>query len=230
MSQTIDIHYKFVFEDGQDRSYQIAIDGESGSLVPQKQLELPDWTKLEVSKCSHCPYKVENLPHCPVAVNLHQALATFKDELSYRSCEVQVSTAARTYSKTISLQEGLFGLFGLIMSTSACAHMDFLKPMARYHLPFSTAEETVIRSTSLYLLKQLMIAKSGGVPDWDLKNFSAMYEKVQLVNQGIIGRVRKMKTKGDADQNAVVILDSFASLLSMELSQDFQNYKSIFLK
>ena len=45
-------------------------------------------------------------------------------------------------------------LIGLIMALSGCPHMEFFKPLARFHLPWASLEETTLRSASIYLLMQ----------------------------------------------------------------------------
>lgn len=85
-----------------------------------------------------------------------------------------MTTEDRAYLKVASLQEGLQGIFGLIMATSGCPHMDFLKPMARFHMPFSSSIETMVRTTSLYLLKQYFNLKDGKPADFLLKGLEAI--------------------------------------------------------
>jgi len=101
------------------------------------------------------------------------------------------------------------------MATSGCPHMDFLKPMARYHLPFSTAEETIVRTSSLYLLTQYFKEGSGGEPDYKLAGLENLYEQVSKVNLGIIERIRSRSASGDTNANSIVILNSFAQILSL---------------
>jgi hypothetical protein len=103
--------------------------------------------------------------------------------------------------------------------------MKFLKPMAYFHLSFSSVEETVVRAISLYLLKQYFIWKSGGEPDWNLKKLEQHYQNVRQVNQGILRRIRSLSKKGDADLNALVILDDFALNLDLEISMGLEEYK-----
>jgi len=89
-----------------------------------------------------------------VAKNLFNTVEYFKNAPSFEKAEVYVETPERTYYKNTSLQDGLFSIFGVIMATSGCPPLDFLRPMARFHLPFSTLEETMIRSSSMKKLKK----------------------------------------------------------------------------
>jgi 5-methyltetrahydropteroyltriglutamate--homocysteine methyltransferase len=140
-----------------------------------------------------------------------------------------VTTEERTYVKQLPLQRGIFGIFGLVMATSSCPYMDFLKPMARFHLPFSTAEETIVRSVSMYLLRQYFVAKRGEQPDLGLEHLETHYENIQKVNDGILDRIKGV-VENDADLNALIILQGFADLLTMAISKDLSKIEPLFFR
>ena len=223
------IAYEFDFPDGHKRSYEICLDRKKMNLIPYPKPQISEWTNLDYHQCGHCPSKKEDSPQCPITVNLEQLVDFFKDEISHKRCTVKVITEQRTYLQELSVQEGLYSIFGLVMATSGCPHMKFLKPMAYFHLPFSSVEETIVRTISLYLLKQYFIWKSEGEPDWNLKKLEQHYQNVRQVNQGILKRIRSLSKKGDADLNALVILDDFALNLDLEISMGLEEYKNIFL-
>jgi hypothetical protein len=227
--EPITISYKFELSSGQKKTFTVNIDPETMLLIPRGNEVERDWTKLEFKQCEHCPLNPAESPHCPAASNLATVVEEFVEFTSHEDAIVVVKTNERHYYKKIPLQKGLFGIFGIMMATSACPHLDFLKPMARFHLPFSTTDETMVRSTSMYLLKQYFVGKSGGEPDFDLAKLEENYDKVNTVNAGIAARIKAV-TEGDADANAVIILDSFATVLSMELSDDMSGIKEIFVK
>ncbi|OQW47219.1 MAG: hypothetical protein A4S09_15615 [Proteobacteria bacterium SG_bin7] len=221
------VTYKFKFGPGKERVYEIKIKPDDLSLIEPSFASLPEWTDLEHCKCSHCPLKKEQSPKCPIAKNLAYIADEYQGHKSFEVVEVEVYTRYRNYFKKISLQEGLYSIFGLIMATSSCPHMKFLRPMARFHLPFSNFQETIVRSSSFYLLGQFFVQKNGGKPDFHLKGLDLLYEKVQQVNLGIIERIRSVAT-GDADANSVTILQGFAQLLSMQLSDDLSEIEPYF--
>ncbi len=230
MGDLIRFDYRFEFPDGRSRAYQLALHPETleiqKSTTPQS---LPVWTALTVGQCSHCPLKVETHPECPIAVNLKDLFEAFRDEKSFSEVTMHIQTAERTFSKTLPLQNGLFSIFGLIMATSGCPIMCFLKPMARFHLPFATFEETTVRTVSIYLMAQYFKLKRGETPDWELKDLDRHYAELQKVNQGMIQRLRSMATTGDANQNSVTILDTFAKLLGLSLKKDLQKFEYLFV-
>lgn len=221
------VTYKFKFGNGTERKYEIKMNAGDLSLIEPEFPSLPSWTALDHCKCVHCPLKKEDTPTCPIAKNLAYIADEYKEHKSYEVVEVEVQTKYRNYFKRISLQEGLYSIFGLMMPTSSCPHLKFLRPMARFHLPFSNFQETIVRSASLYLLRQFFVAKRGGKPDFELKGLNKLYDNVQQVNLGIIERIRSVAT-GDADANSITILQGFAQLLSMQLSDDLSEIEPYF--
>jgi len=49
-----------------------------------------------------------------------------------------------------------------------------------------------------------------------IKRLTEHYEQLDIVNTALINRVRSMLRKGDAHQNALIVLNSFAQVLSMD--------------
>jgi hypothetical protein len=228
MMADIAFDYQFKFDDGTSRGFKVKIDSDSGVLVDDISGESPDWTRLEFHQCSHCPYAKGELTHCPVAQSVARVAEAFKSELSHKATTVFVRTENRFYGKKTDLQTGLQSLFGLMMGSSRCSHMSLFKPMSRYHLPFSTFDETVVRVLGKFLISQYLRARQGGhIPDLELKALMEKYAQVSIVNRFLIQRVRSV-SKGDADKNALVILDGFASLLPMEMQGGFEHLSKIF--
>ncbi len=232
--ETIEIQYDFEWEDKRKLNYLISID--KGSLKHQhpkpSAVPLPKWVGLEVEKCKGCPLAVSSHPQCPVAVSLFELTDFFKSEKSYSNVKVKVTTPERTVNSDIPLQKAVQSIFGALMATSGCPKLNFLAPMARFHLPFSTTEETIVRSLSFYLVSQLFLAKSGKTPDWNLKNFEKNYAELVNVNEGLSRRIHKAnqegQASGDAMPNAIAILDAFAQILSMEIEEGFPSIAYLF--
>lgn len=225
----IKIVYDFAFPDGGAKAYTVELDRATLSFLPTGADQPPAWTRLENHQCGHCPLVPAEHPYCPVATNLSSLVEFFKDKASCSEATVTVTTEERTYVKQIPLQRGIFGIFGLVMATSPCPYMDFLKPMARFHLPFSTAEETIVRSVSMYLLRQYFVAKRGGEPDLGLEQLETHYENIQKVNDGILDRIKGV-VENDADLNALIILQGFADLLTMAISKDLSKIEPLFFR
>lgn len=206
--------YTFKFEDGTERSFQLALEEGSGLIqLPDSGTAPPAWTALDHCRCPHCPYDSATTPHCPVAKNIARAADAFKDEKSFRKTTVFVKSQERFYGSHTDLQIGLQSLFGLIMATSDCPHMEFLRSLARFHLPFSTLEETKARVLGNYLVQQFELQQKGLPADFEAKDLARIFANLNTLNQHVIQRIRSV-SKGDADKNALVLLDSFAFLLA----------------
>jgi len=223
------IEYQFEFEGGRHSEYRLELDaGSLEILSPPPPSTLPDWTKLSCEKCECCPLKSDETPYCPMAVHISGLVDRFKDEASHSKVKVRVITADREYFKETSMQVGLFSLFGLIMATSGCPITKFLKPMARYHLPFSNMEESIIRSVSIYLLRQYFVARTGAEPDFQLKGLDARYAQLQSVNLGMSKRLQKIPKTADATQNTVTSFHAISQMLCMSISRNLSAYQKIF--
>ncbi|MBF0120038.1 MAG: hypothetical protein HQK79_14480 [Desulfobacterales bacterium] len=221
------IQYEFRFINGESKKFELKIDEKLLTLVNNKQLKKPKWTELSYEQCSCCPLNKKEYLYCPTALNILGLVEEFKNMYSYERCLVYCTTVERTYMKETSIQEGLFSVFGLVMATSACPIMKLFRPMARFHLPFSSLEETVVRSTSMYLLRQYFGYKKGEKPDLALKGLNEHYKKVQDVNEGILRRINSLDLK-DAEKNAIIILNSFAQILPIEIEEKLESLEYLF--
>ena len=189
--EPIKIHYRFKFENGEKKDYILLLDPEKITYISKDPAPAPEWAKLEFHQCESCPLDATQSPNCPIAANLSGFVEHFKDEISHTEALVMVKANDRFYSKRVSLQEGLYSVYGIIMSTSSCPVMTFLKPMARFHLPFASMDETVYRSISTYLLEQYFyFHKKGKDVDIKLAGLLDRYKEVEKVNVGISERLR----------------------------------------
>ena len=137
--------YTFALDTTTAQSFTVTIDEDTLLAVDPIPASLPDWTRLDVSKCSNCPLDTGTHPHCPAAVRLIDIIDFFRDSISWEEADITVETNARTYTKRTSLQQGISSLMGLRMATSDCPILNKLRSMARFHLPFSDPEETPYR-------------------------------------------------------------------------------------
>lgn len=217
--------YQFCFEDGRTIFENVEVAKDTLLSGINELITPPEWTRLEFQKCKGC--KLKGSTHCPVALRLVEPLRKFNRYSSYTPVKVSVETQDRTYSKDTDLQDGLRSMFGLIMATSGCPSMAPFKPMARFHLPFSTIDETVYRVTSMYLLKKFFIFKTEGIIPFLMDELDALYETIQSVNIGIFERLRVVSEK-DSALNAVNILDTFAALVPIYISSKLNLLEKVF--
>lgn len=227
----VKVHYIFGHNSEDEQHYNLFFDAKDMSILDKsfegQALEPSEWALLDNEKCEHCPLSSEKHKYCPAALALGRIAKKFADVKSYTETKVSVQTADRTYFKETSTQEGLHSIFGLVMATCGCPYFLFLRPMARFHLPFANLNETMVRSLSFYLLKQYFSMPDTKTGTFDLKPLSESYDNVQTVNMHLVDRIRSLG-QGDADLNAMVILDGFASLLSMQISGNFADLRPLF--
>ncbi|RFP36133.1 hypothetical protein [Duganella sp. BJB476] len=213
--------YHFRFADGQSASCAVADDAVAAPGA------LPAWTALEFQQCPNCPLQPASTPHCPMAVRFMPLIAIMGKLRSYEQVEVRVDMPERSVSKLTTVQRGVGALMGLLAASSACPRADFLRPMAHFHLPFASEEETIYRSASTYLLGQYFIARNGGVPDWELDGLKARYLALQSVNSAMAKRLRQAVDE-DGAINALIILDLLAKALPYSIDDKLDDIKAAF--
>lgn len=231
------LRYTFALADGTERRFEVTLDprtlelraARAGDEAPRPPETVdaareasvapdapPAWAALENEQCPNCPLRREDSPQCPVALAVDPVIVAFHDSISHHQALVTIETPARTYQKQATLQAGISGVVGLLMSTAGCPILDKLRPMVRTHLPFATLPETMYRAIGMYLLAQYLIAERGGRPNWDLKGLSEVYAEVRKVNKAFLRRLRTLQIE-DASLNAIVNLDVFATFTTMTL-------------
>lgn len=206
---TKDIEYIFTLPDGSREVFLFQLDSATLELQGTRPLFLPTWTELGNHRCANCPLNPATHSHCPLAATLVPVVHRLDGLLSWDQIRIEVVSAERTISQQTSAQRAIGSMLGLINSVSGCPHLAYFRPMARFHLPFATREETVYRATSMYLLAQYFRAHSGQAPDFDLHGLQQIYHNVQTVNADMVARLRHA-TESDYMVNAVVFLDLYA--------------------
>lgn len=193
--------FTYLFELDDNTTLKFSIDSKrKGCLEDRENYE--DWALLEHKKCKICPLSSEEHRYCPVSCDIQGIVHTFSHRTSVEKIHVRVLHKQREYHKDCDMQTGLNSLLGLVMATSMCPILSKLKPMAYFHLPFSNLDEIVVRSISFYMMKQLILSKEGGEPDWELKGLATLYDDLRVVNMGLLGRL-KDAVKEDANLNAI---------------------------
>lgn len=221
------IRYRFVLPDGRRESFDLQFDPQDFRLLNPQPAELPFWTALDCKQCENCPLKVETHPHCPVAVHLVGIIERLEKLVSYDQVRIDVVTTERTVTHETTAQQALSSLLGLIIATSGCPRTEFLRPMARFHLPFASEMETVYRSVSMYALAQLIKAGNGTPPDTSLEGLKKAYGELHRVNRGLAKRIGAA-TGGDPARNAVALLDAYTTLLPNAIEQALADMRPLF--
>ena len=226
MEEPLKIVYSYKFEDGYEKSFDLLIDRKDLGFIHKRNQAPPSWAELAKYRCENCALDSSS-KYCPIAVNLADITEGFKDYFSYENVSVTVSTEDRRYAKDTSLQEGLGALIGIIMVTSGCPSMERLKPMVRFHLPFATLMETTFRTISMYLVAQYFLNRDGKPADWNLEGLKEIFTHVGIVNRYFAQRLFEAAKK-DANVNALVYLDCFASMVPLSADKIMEEIKQYF--
>jgi hypothetical protein len=133
----------------------------------------------------------------------------FNKFLPYEEVHLEVAMADRTISQDTKIEAAVGSLMGLVMAASGCPHTAYFKPMARFHIPLASSEETIFRSASTYLMAQYFLHKEGKEIDIELKGLEEIYENIHMVNTTLAQRFVAAREK-DSSIDAVVQLDLYA--------------------
>jgi hypothetical protein len=219
---------RFEQKDDSEDVFPLEIDAGKLQLINLPQKDLPDWTQLEFHQCPNCPLDVKTTPDCPAAVNMVGLVKRFDHLLSYDKTNVVVITEDRTVTSQTTIQYGVCSLMGLLMAVSNCPLTAFFKPMARFHLPFASTQETIWRATSIYMLAQYFLQKEGRQPDSDFKGLSRLYEEIQDVNIYFARRLRSA-CQYDSMVNAIILLDLFAKSIPTTIEESLEELRHLYI-
>lgn len=224
---TYKIAYEFQGENTPPRSFAITIDETTVRLIEGVDADLPEWTLLGYQQCPHCPLKADEHPTCPVARAVAPIVAFSNAFKSFNKVKVSVRSEERVISAEASAQVAFGSLIGLLTATSGCPYTEFLKPMARFHLPFASLDETIYRVFSMYLLAQYFRNAAGETADFRLEGLKKMYENVEVVNLWMTRRLHEA-SQTDASLNAVIVLDTFAKTMLALIDDTIDEMKPLF--
>jgi hypothetical protein len=220
------ISYEFTLGPGAIWRYDLDFDDQNRLVPPLRPGPPRPWTNLEFAQCPHCPLHPADSPQCPVARNIDHIVEDSKETVSHTRASVRVVTPERTYSKDCATQEGLRSLFGLIMACSGCPHLDWLRPLARFHLPFADQDETLFRVLSLQFVESFLGASTLNLTECTAV-INQRYGEVEKVNHAFIQRIRSY-CRADADKNALAALDLFAQFFALHRDDDFDELRKVF--
>ena len=227
MSVPISYEYVYKFATGQVKKFLIQLDPDTLGLIVKRQENMPLWALLNHKKCENCSLDVKTHTYCPIALNFVDIADQFQNMVSHENVFVTVTNEERVYARETTIQQGLIPLIGIIMTTSGCPVMDYLKPMVRFHLPFASLDETVFRTVSMFLLVQFYRNQEGQKAEWRLDGLTRVYAEVGIVNRDFANRLRDAATK-DANINALVNLDCCGSMVPLVADDTLKAIKPYF--
>lgn len=223
----VTIRYEMVLPDGSRESFSLPLDSVDLSLAWPLPEVKPEWTALDFHQCPNCPLSPEIHPDCLLAIRIVEILKHSNRLVSHDRVHLEVVTDERVVSQETTAQRAFSGLLGLVFATSGCPHSMFLRPMARFHLPLASEEETIYRATSMYLLAQYFLKKEGKKVDFDLGGLLERYKNLQIVNRTMVDRL-KAASETDSSINAIVLLDAYAKFLPFAIKESLEELRFLF--
>ena len=225
--RTIVIEYVFRLPAGADERFRLEIDGRRLELVARPgDASPPPWARLDFCQCPICSLQVATQAYCPLMYALVPVVDRFEKIFSHDAVQLEVITDTRRILQTTTVQRGLSALMGLIMAVSGCPHTKFFKPMARFHLPLATEEETVYRAAATYLLSRF-VTRPPGETGCGLDGLRRIYDNIHTVNLSVANRLR-VATVSDASVNALVLLDMFTKSVPHVLDRALKDLRYLF--
>lgn len=227
MPSTFSIQYLFMTPGNREERFSIDIDSETLELIRRPPEKVPSWAEMDFHQCPNCPLSMSDYFYCPLCLGISPIVGQFEAILSYDTVEIEVKTNERRFIQETTVQRGLSALMGLVMAVSGCPHTAFFKPMARFHLPFSTEEETAYRVSSMHMLAQYYIKELSGNTEIGLGGLSNIYQNIHHVNMSIAKRLRAA-TSTDSSVNAVVMLDMFTKSIPYNIDESMEVIRYLF--
>ncbi len=197
-----------------------------GDATENTAADLPEWTRLDSFRCDHCARRGED-KLCPLAVSLVRVVDRFQAIISHDRVELEVVNPERRVCQETTAQRALSSLMGLLIATSGCPHTEFLRPMARFHLPLASETETVFRAAASYMLGQYFRHRAGEKIDLAFKGLSRMYHNLQQVNVNVVRRLRRA-SQTDSSINAIILLDLYAKAMPFSLAEYLEDFRPLF--
>jgi len=219
--------YLMRFEDGQKKSFLIRIDKASNNFIAATPADLPFWADIEYQQCSNCTLVTSACACCPIAINLMPLLELCSDLISFSNVDYKIITPERTMIGNTSMQRLLSSMLGLIIATSPCPHTEYLKPMARFHLPLASELETVFRTTSTFLLGQYFRRQAGLPATLELDKLTEIYDNLKIVNRALAKRLRAASSQ-DASINAIILLDVLSQSVTWSIEDGLEELRHLF--
>lgn len=219
------IRYQIFFRESEFMfDHTVAVQDDKFEHEPP-QSEIPDWCRLEYKQCPNCTLSPIWHKTCPLAVRLIP-FVNLPECNSYDEVEAKVTMENKTVLAETSAQEAFSSLLGLVMATSGCPHTSFFKPMAWYHQPFSTPDETMYRVCTTYLFSNFL-HKKGRQMMVSFDMLKVIYKNIHTINVHIASRIHSY-SKTDSAVNAIVLLDLITKDLPIAVDEDLNELKKLF--
>lgn len=219
------IRYSFDF--GEDDRIEFELEEDSNTSVETEGSQPPEWMRLEHERCERCTIPEGSRLTCPAGLAFQPVLEAFGSRISFEKVTLTAELQGVSMRGELPTQRAVRSLAGLRLALSDCPVMRKLRPMAHFHLPFGEKQHTAFRFLGTHLIGQYLRGQQGLEPDWALDELLALAKDLHMVNQGLANRIRTAAEK-DAAVNSVVMLDTYATTVEMDLEEDLEALKPLF--
>ena len=186
-----------------------------------------DWTDLDHHKCPVCTLDSAKHRYCPAALDIKDILTVFSKIKSYELVKVTVNTNERTYFKECDAQTALGSILGVVLASSQCPILSKFKPMAYFHLPFPSYEESLTRTMGFFLINEHIKSLKGEKPDIELNGLYQHYKDMEQINFSLKKRISKTGIE-DSNINSIVNFFALSSLIKDSISEQIEDIKQFF--
>ena len=225
--EPIHITYQIKLNPKVTEVFDFVLDGKTFELISETVSDPPHWTALDHCQCSNCPLNKEQHPHCPLALQLHDIVRRLDKTRSIDEVEVEVITEERSVRQTTAIQRVVASMLGLIFPICGCPKTAYMRPLARFHVPLASEEETVFHVAGMYLLAQYFLHNTGTKGEFDFKGLVSIYEDLHILNTAMNKRLQAA-TRSDTTINAVTLLDMYATLIPMLVEDHLVEMRNFF--
>lgn len=225
---SVHIIYRIKLNQDTTEVFDFRLAEQTFDLISEKPVNPPDWARLDYRQCSHCPLSAAEHTHCPLALQLHGIVDRFHDTRSIDEVEVEVITEERQVKQHTALQRVIASMLDLVYPICGCPKTAFMKPLARFHLPLCSEEETVFRVTGMYLLAQYFLSKTPsrrGRIEFD--GLTDIYNDLHILNTAVASRLQTA-TRSDSSKNAITLLDMYSTLVPLLLEDELAEMRGFF--
>lgn len=227
ITATFTVQYRFTLEDRRCERFDLEFDETTGALRRQDDSSRPEWSRLTVHQCPNCTLDPAGVSHCPAALSLAPLVARLSTLLSYDHVDLEVVTAERRVVQRTTVQRAASSLMGLLLASSGCPRTHFFRPMARFHLPLATEEETIFRAAATYMLAQYFRNQRKKEPDFSMHGLNEIYRHIQILNAAMADRLRAA-SDSDSLVNAIILLDMHAKAMPYMIKQSLGEIEPLF--
>ncbi len=225
--ESVNITYRITPENGATEAFDFKLDAETFDLISEDITDPPAWTELEFRQCSHCPLDSSEHTHCPLALQLFCIVDRFHDTKSIDEVEMEVITEERRVIQKTAIQRVIASMCGLVFPICGCPKTEYMKPLARFHLPLASEEETVFNVTGMYLLAQYFLHTSSREAKIELEGLTTIYDDMHVLNKAVASRLQTA-TRSDSTKNAVTLLDMYSTLIPMLVEDELAEMRGFF--